>query len=98
MSDAPLCDFAGSLSVDLDRQDGWDSSLQLLWELEQKEPLQSDLPSSCANTTLDDSPAGYRAKAPNLNGTGTDRRLQNRRMAQKRFRLREKVCIPQVLL
>ena len=85
-------------------QDGWDSSLELLWQLEQegsdstREPKQKEplhftgiqLASKTAHSG--DLPAGISLTDTNVEATGTQRRLQTRRTAQKRFRMREKVC------
>lgn len=82
-----MCDLGEAPSLGLDLQDVWDSSIQMLWELEQKE-LPTD-----ASPTLEYRPAGFLSTASEVENNCMQRRLHNRKVAQKRFRQREKVCI-----
>lgn len=87
-----------------DVQDGWDSSLEELWQLEQqgsdsaREPEQQDslhstgMQAASRIANSGDLPAGLPPTATHIEATGAQRRLQTRKMAQKRFRMREKVC------
>lgn len=82
-------------------QDGWDSSLDTLWQLEQQDSYltqqsaQKELrfietqPSSAVFQPFDYL-AGSQATATNRQADETQRRLHNRRTAQKRFRERQK--------
>ena len=83
----------GSPNLGVDRRDVWDSSIQMLWEIDQKEPLHPDLLPSDACASLGDYPTSCCPTGPELQEPGTQRRLHNRKIAQKRFRQREKVCI-----
>lgn len=91
-----MCDLGETPSLGLDMQDGWDSSIQMLWQLEQQEPLHPHLLPNDASATLENRQAEFLPTASEVENIGTQRRLHNRKVAQKRFRQREKVCILQV--
>ncbi|KAL3145169.1 hypothetical protein ABBQ38_001768 [Trebouxia sp. C0009 RCD-2024] len=85
-----MCDLGETPSLGLDMQDGWDSSIQMLWQLEQQEPLHPHLLPNDASATLENRQAEFLPTASEVENIGTQRRLHNRKVAQKRFRQREK--------
>lgn len=109
MHPVPALDVDESVIPGSHAQDGWDSSLDILWQLEQQEsnltlqPEQKELsfiesqPSNAIVQPFDYS-AGSHATATDRQADETQRRLLNRRIAQKRFRERQKARIIVVLL
>lgn len=105
MYHVPILDVGESAIFGSHAQDGWDSSLDILWQLEQqesdltrqpeqKEPLSFNelQPSNAILQPVDDS-AGPHATGTDRQADETQRRLQNRRVAQKRFRMRQKARV-----
>ena len=75
--------------VEQDLADSWDSSLDILWALEQPQDLNA-LPSIHSSDSAHGA-ACVPAAAPKADITPKQRRMHNRRLAQRRLREQEKV-------
>lgn len=72
--------------------DGWDSSLERLWELEQQAEVTPDLLSTSRTFHRQGSDADQAATVA-VRAKASQRRLQNRKLAQKRYRERQKASV-----
>ena len=78
-------------SVNSVGDDGWDSSLERLWELEQRAELQPEVPLTNGHDQQQAVTDDETANAARTGAAASQRRLHNRKLAQKRYRQRQKV-------